>query len=61
MAVGTVLVLANSAFKESPHNKSGQMLYTFHYNPLNDTGRRRCLQQRQCGSLYYSGSVKLCG
>lgn len=33
VAMGVALVLATSAFKEAPTNKSGETLYTFQYNP----------------------------
>lgn len=33
MAVGAVLALATSAFKQSPQTKSGDPMYTFEYTP----------------------------
>ncbi|MGF7231363.1 hypothetical protein [Arachidicoccus sp.] len=32
LALGVALVLATSAFKEAPVNKSGETMYTFQYN-----------------------------
>ncbi len=33
VAMGVALVMATSAFKEAPKDKSGDPLYTFQYNP----------------------------
>ena len=37
IAIGLVLAMATSGFKEGPKNKSGDQLFTFQYNPPSGT------------------------